>query len=526
MLSNKRIMRKTKKIIRVLLLCLIILSIGMRFYKIDVFSVDSDELLHMTRALKFHQQGFKAGREFVSPHVPLGAWTLGIPSKFIKADYKPLKLIGGNMFIWSYLAYDALSKNYIPMRMVAALCGSLTILFIFLIAKKIFGTDAGLWAACISALSSDMFGASRAGMLGGFMLFYTSGTIYFFIKYQTERWFRKYLFLLANMIFLIFALMSRLYQPLFLIPILIIIQFLLNRGLPSLQKNITFVVGVLICVYISFNIIFPPSFIMTSEMNLNSSLFGAGLLDLLIIFITRNSYLFLFSEILLIIVGIDFLTKKEEGKRRFTMKKLKEYFHRGELSLILLVYFIITFIPLMFVKSEFLYARYISFLFIPIFVLGGYAVSRMIRKKGVMILVLLLLFVNTFFLVYNFPNGIFFYSNFGLYSTFGHQSSGMLGGANEYTNDILDYLNGSYLVSNYADVLIKYKYDKDSIPIPNEERCNQEYFAKLKEKNGKVLYYESSGRTINDDPYICPLLRAMGLHEEKAFEEFKIYFVS
>src|SRR3989344_1554458 len=178
-------MHMTVKInfLRIALVVFILLGIFLRFYKIDSEYLWNDESVFIISALKFHHQSYEDGSLYVLGYPPLGKWILGLVSVFGKFDDVLLKILTTDMFALKHIPISLIDKYYLPMRILVATLGALSVFIIYLITKQTFGVDSALWSTTIMSLSVTQILFSRHAFLDIIMVFLFLCTFFFYLKY-------------------------------------------------------------------------------------------------------------------------------------------------------------------------------------------------------------------------------------------------------------------------------------------------------------------------------------------------------
>lgn len=479
-----------KKVIRVeiLLIILILFGIFFRFYNLGV-PLTGDEIIFGVGAMKFHQQGFEAGKGFVKEHPPLGKWIIGLPAKFIDADYKPLKLLSEDMFVWGYMAYDALGRNFVAMRAVEAILGVISLFLIFLISRQLFGTSAAVWSATLAALSFEMVGYSRVIFMESPMIVFTFLTLFLYINYLKSSGNKRYVYLGLFILSLTTTLLTRHIQPLFLLPIFAVSQFLINH---DMKENIYFALFLALSYYMVFHVIFPQDILSFGQSRFGYSgvtgFIAFKMFSVIGHLIFRNSILFLASLIAIGYVGYQILQKKIDYKT---------------IHSVIVVFFVLAF--LIFSFLSFPSPRHYIFMFLPLYIIGGYALSQVTKNKIILGIIFLLAVINAAQLVQNSPDFLS-YTNFGLE---GFQS--LPGTTFEELQTRLDTLkeeNVSMLMTNDLNLLIYFNGEKSALTPALETLCTNEIIQSLYVENLTLLYAPHSPKyNFNTDPFVCPLLK-------------------
>ncbi|MBI2084702.1 MAG: phospholipid carrier-dependent glycosyltransferase [Candidatus Aenigmarchaeota archaeon] len=473
--------------IETVLIIFIFAGIFFRFYNLAI-PLQGDEVIYGIASMKFHQESYEAGKDYVLEHPPLGKWLVGLPSKFIDANYDTFKLLGKDMFVWAYMGYDALGKNYVALRTMVAVGGVLSLILIFLIARKLFGTTAALWSTALASLSFELVGFSRMIFMETPMILFSLLTLYVYLHYLDSSNKKRILYLGLFFISLVATLLTRHIQPLFLLPIFAVCQFALNK---NLKENLYVLLFLGLSYYLVFHIIFPQDIIGYGGSRFGySSIFGFfsfKLFDVVMSLLVRNSLLFLASLCSLGYIGYKIVNKKQ----------------KMELNPVL-IFFIMS--AAMFSILSFPLPRHYIFMFIPLYILGGYALHYASKNRILKLGLVALAIVNVGMLAFYSPQFLT-YTNFGI--------SGFESVPNAYDQfsnlrNRLNALNDTErLVTNDPNLLIFFESQKMPIPPAVEPVCNNATISTLDLDNITVLYAPHSSKLdFENDPYICPLFKS------------------
>ncbi len=529
------------------LVIVILFGIAVRFYFPTSYLIEPYESDIAISGLKMHHQNFTNGMRYSTVHPPVGEFFSGLFTysnppyndliRYYAPDDPPLRT-------FVYFLHEPLTKNYTNMRLMSALFGALSIAFFFLIGRKIFGFAAGLFSAALASISVDMLIFSRVVTNEIYMIFFMIATIYFYIRYLEFSGRKKYMFLTLVFFFLLFALGSRILQPLFLIPVLVISQLIFKWRYKKEILLISLIIA--LAYFLMFGVIYKPnaeafSWVFSSLLKINSPLdvLGNSLPRLLEDMIYRNSYISVLAIVSIIFVAIGFLVKNK-------FVGLWKILHNKGAAVISIL-FITFFFALGFskygdpekfpvLKDLLVYAsRYSIIIFIPLFALGGFALEKISSRKLISVLILLIIAFDVYSIFSLLPDHLYKYSNFGDEK---HRAFG--GFWNEYYEKSAEYLNsvGSPpIVSNQINVLEFYKSNSDmhnidlirntdvSNPENTDPHCTVEVMSLLYKFKPYIVYERSSNEFDNMiyDPNVCFLFRELNISEVFKTEEIKIY---
>ncbi len=506
------------RVISYILIIFIILGIFLRFYNLSEEYLWSDESLSMISAIKIHQQDLKTGIMYFQEHPGLGKWLVALPVNFISANYSPLGALGPNMFAWSYLAFEAVSENYLAIRIMNALIGVLGIIFVFLITKKLFNQKAALWGAAIMAISPDMMAYSRHEVLMKIISITTVlAAIFFYIMYLTEKEKdKKWVYLGATIISVIFALGSRNFDPLFIVPTIILSQFFVKRGKENLNENLI-VTGLLIAVFLFvFYYTYPPEAKMFAQERLEAEsplqLIGFTFPAMAYHALIRNSYLTTISFLLIFGSIFYYLKKRDKSNTGSPIANIYKLLKKDDAKSVLPIFLLISFLGIGFTRLGTGHMYNITF-YAAVFLLAGVFLYHLTKKYNILSYIfLLIILINVIQIIPNFPYSTWDYSNFNL-------------GRDFYENKVdktipdevfreLEIKGNPLIDSSVLNIMVFYKGNKIPMAVPNERRCTEAYFKELISADPIILHRT----TLQDDPYICPFYRALPLKEVRNFE--------
>ncbi|MBL7206322.1 MAG: phospholipid carrier-dependent glycosyltransferase [Candidatus Aenigmarchaeota archaeon] len=500
----------------------ILFGIFFRFYDLGSAFMFRDEPITFIGGIKLHYDNPYDGRLWNYEHPAVAKWFIGLPTRFIATDYNEILQIPTNMYVWLYVGYEALSKTYVAMRLLTALFGVLSLALIFLITRELYGTKAGLWSTVIAALSFDLILYSRITFYETYLITFFLSSIFLYIKYlKTRESGKRILYMALTFVFVTLTIGTRSFNPLFIIPILLLSQFIINRR--RMKENLLFIVLLIVSLRIVFFHIYPPEIrdIAQAAHGITSlgSIMGFSLIQEIMIIFSRNSYLFI-ASILITIYSVLRVTRNNEGEPRRTISLtwIKESIKNPKPVLIISIAFWIIFLGFGFSRYG-TDARYLIILFLPLFIMAGKPMIKMAKNKMILSILIILIIVNMYGIVAAFP---YFgdYSNFGdpLWNRFvgTHEHQGAVRNAMKY----LESQGNPSVVTSEPNILIFYPGDADSIPIPNGKRCNPSYIEKLKKAEPYVVYNTISpdNSNIENDMYTCPAFRSLPMTLIESFE--------
>ncbi|MBI2543292.1 MAG: phospholipid carrier-dependent glycosyltransferase [Candidatus Aenigmarchaeota archaeon] len=471
--------------IDILLVVLILVGVFFRFYQLDTHLL-GDEVIYGIASMKFHRESFDAGKNYVREHPPLGKWFIGLPAVFIEGDYSSLRLLGTDLFVWSYMTYGPLSKNYVAMRTVEAIGGVIALFLIFLISKQLFGTRAALWSTVIASLSFEMIGYSRIIYMETPMIVFTLLSLFLYINYLKSSGKRRTAYFIAFLVSITITLLTRGIQPIFLLPIFVVCQFLLNR---NIKENVYFLLFLGISYFIAYQVIFPFDIVGYGPGRYGqSNIFGLVSFKMFTVIghlIFRNSLLFLAA---LIATGYIVF---QAGK------KIHE-----KINPVVLLYFGLAF--LIFSFLSFPLPRHYIFMFLPLYIIGGYALNSISKNKVLAVVIVILALVNVVQLPQYAPYFLM-YTNFGLEA---FQGAGIVQSALTKGLDAANSANATRIMTNDMNTLIFFKGDKLPLTPSIDGVCNNETIDSMDLDDLTVIYVPHSKQfNLVSDPYVCPMLK-------------------
>jgi hypothetical protein len=442
-----------------ILIVIIITGIFFRFHNL-AFYLHTDENIIAISSLKFFHEGFLKGLLYVSEHPPIARIVMGLTTIFTPSEYISLKYIGPNMYIHDYIAIEAIKDNYLQIRLLNALFGSLTILIIFLIGKDVKDTTAGLIAAAISSVSFNLITYSKLILMEAFFTLTFVLTILFFIKYLKKPTKKR----LALMSFsLLLCLGSRQLQPLLLIPTLLISYYVLNKR----KGLIKFSIALIIPALILFLIIYPPVIFLFAlgqfgTQMVNKSI-GSTILELMNIIFLRYSLLMTFTIVSFLCL-LFFKVKKTKGSLEINRKKIEI----TPITVFFTTYLIL--LPLTFLLTRHNIEERYTIIFVPLISLVFSFYSEKIIKNKVLyypLIALSLLNIFSLVMINDFPTE-YGYHEIDVTSLNQLFISNVVGP----TETVIKLMeeNNSLILTNDVNLLIFYN-NSLGIPLPNSYYC-------------------------------------------------------
>ncbi len=495
------------KVIRFILLACIFLGVLFRFIGLDNEYLWDDEQTSLISIAKAQHQSFFDGALYFQEHPPLGRWIQGLPTLFIDSDYGLLRVLGPNFFAWKHIALTVIEDTYVAVRLMNVLIGLLGLLFGFLIVKKLYGFDAALWTTALMSLSFDIIGYTRHEGLWKILSFsFSLGCLYFYILYldyrQQDKLHHKLLSLGLSMLFLIMALGSRNFDPLFIMITLLACQFLLHHRTKDLLENFIFAALVGLCYAFVFRFLYPAPAQQFARDHLGvqsfTDLFGFTFIGLLKNVMLRNSLAFTFSFLLLLWTAFTVVkTFRADKKTRFLSLLLQQIEHH-RLTFVLVLYALVSFGGLGFSKFGASPSYNLS-LFAALFLLFGPAIQRLQTKRIVPYCVIFLLLISLGQLIVGFPYSVWTYSNLSLGAPF--FSTAYEKDAVDSIIDDLAILGNPPLMTDNVNLLLFYPGQAVPLIVSQDPRCNENTFAQAKMAKANVVLKTNDPA----DQYICAL---------------------
>ena len=127
------------------------------------------------------------------------------------------------VFLIQHIFFKIFGENIIALRLPFALSGVGVLIFVYLIAKKLFGKQTAVLSSLALAVSTFFLWSFRTAYLEGVETFFIAGAVYFFLKSL-----EKEKFWIHTGIFLALALLSK-YTSFFLIPFMLIYTFIRHK---------------------------------------------------------------------------------------------------------------------------------------------------------------------------------------------------------------------------------------------------------------------------------------------------------
>lgn len=197
-----------------MLLAIIFLASFFRFTFLGQADLVGDESINSFRALGYLDSFATIGQDTSIDWFEDSPWWI----KLSFHDHPPLSFILNNIFLNSF------GPTPFVARMVSAISGILSALFIYFIGKKLFNQNIGLVAAIIFSINNFAVWIGRTGLQESLLIFLSLASLYYFIKAFEER---NYLFL--SSLFFGLAILTK-YTAIFLLPFFIVFILFKKRG--------------------------------------------------------------------------------------------------------------------------------------------------------------------------------------------------------------------------------------------------------------------------------------------------------
>jgi len=214
-----------------LILGIIILALFLRFYHLTSADVITDEALIAFRSvgyLDFFASPYQTTPyEWFSDNLPF--WV-----KLSFHDHPPL------VFLIQHLFFSLFGQSLLVLRLPFVLAGVGSVFLIYLIGRKLFGKEVGLFAALLLAVSVNHSWVSRIGLQESLVIFFSLLTFYLFFKNLTDRQHWQWGISLG------LAMLTK-YTAFIIFPIFLIYSFFTNRD--QLKKK-GFWLGLVLAVLI------------------------------------------------------------------------------------------------------------------------------------------------------------------------------------------------------------------------------------------------------------------------------------
>ncbi len=474
-----------------------------------------DEGAILVGGMKFFHHSYRDGLAYVE-HPPVAMFLAGLPSVLVESDYKTLEYASPGFYWFIYIHHKAIGDNLLGARLSTITAGILSIAFIFLIAKNLFGKMAGLWAAALASLSADFIFYSVHTFMEIYMIFFSAVSIYIYLKFLDERGKKKWLIGFLLLFFLMMEIGTRGFNALFL-PLTLPIAYIFMKRKFDEQFFSVLLVAV-VSVTLTYLLIWPPEFHgRIFEVNKPGATLGVSFAQEIIGIFSRNSYIFSFSMVLAI-VGIFRLIKFG----RFLQKI------RGRQSIIL-IFFIISFIVLGTTNLSSYgipFMRYILVLFLPLCIAGGLALSRFSQNRAILFVSVLLVIASAASIFILLPNHLQEHNNFNFQQYALYPSNEI-----EKTENEMKYLheNGNPpVMTNEPNILLFYKGDILMATAPTLDYCGVGDQKKVRNGNITIIhrFFNPSVNETRKDASLCPLISVLNFRRVNKINDDSIFVLN
>jgi len=395
-----------ERLLYAFLVIAIFFGVVVRFWSLDSGLFWRDEPILFIAALKLNHHDPSIHdldpRFWHAQYPPVGTYIMGLPTVFYDTDYTEIIKFEREWPLL-YLPAEILKNTYYLMRLMSALMGLITVVFIFLITKTLWGTKPALWSTVVAALSVDYIGISRVSFLEVYMIAFFMGTLFFLIKYlQEKNSIKKFVYLSLIFIFTILTLGTRWGPPFLLYPILLLSVILNRKERANLKMILIFLLAIAATWPIFYYFINLPKTIPTLvEVAGAQSLFVNNVFYYLSSFAFKNSYLFLFGILFSIFWYYIALRKN-------FIERPKSFLLNPDERMVVLLFFLIS--TVFFSVTLFgANSRYFLVSFAPAMILMGKPLANLSQKKIIVGAIIILLLITIWSIFHFFP----YYTSYG-----------------------------------------------------------------------------------------------------------------
>lgn len=245
-----------------LLICIFLIAVFFRFYHLGNIPAGliNDEA----------DTGYDAYSVLLTGH---DQWNTFLPLTSFKGfgDYRPV--------LYTYLVVPAIKLfglNTFAVRFPSAFFGSLSVLVIFFLGKKLFSKEVGIFGGLLFAISPWAIGMSRVGIESNVAIFFTLLGILLCISSRN-----KPLVLLGGFLSLILAIYTYAAYTLFIPLVFFALLFFWRKIMPLTKKTITYTSVILILSLLPFLIVHGTAHTRLSQIGFFNSLDNIGLTTVL-----------------------------------------------------------------------------------------------------------------------------------------------------------------------------------------------------------------------------------------------------
>ncbi len=471
-----------------------------------------DEAALMIGGMKFFHQSYKDGLAFVE-HPPTAIFLIGLPSTIIKSAYDILGSMQPGYYWFSYVSHIPLKDNLLPIRILTLFAGTLAISLIYLITKNLFGKIPALWAAALTSLSADFIFYSVHAFMESFMLLFISISLYLYIRFLDSKsgLKRKIIFLLL-VFFIFMEAGSRTFNSLFL-PLAVLPALYLHKR--KFDKEFFLISAVIVLSVLLIYTLVWPAELQKRSLEINKpGLFGFSFFQEAFGLFSRNSYSFAFSLLLLLPLFLE------------TVKSKKLIPTLRSKAGIIIIFSIISFFALGLTSLSSYgapFMRYMIPVFIPLSILGGYAISRFSSNKIILALSLVFFTASAASIFLLLPNNLAEHSNLGAKNLSLYPSNEV-----EKAERYFEFLsrNGNPpVVTNEPNVLLFYKGNTmKATPLLGLSSCSRKGLRELLENNFTIIhrFVDNSVKSLRDDPNVCIFFISLNTREIERSMDYSI----
>jgi 4-amino-4-deoxy-L-arabinose transferase-like glycosyltransferase len=471
-----------------LLVAVILVGVLARFSYIGAHYLNGDEEFYIVAAQKFHAGSDYDVRLWNYHAPPVAKYLMSLSLAGTDVDYSIPYAIPPNLWVWNYVAYESIGQVYPLIRYVSAVIGTLFIVLVFLIGKELFGKTAGLWAAASAAISIDYIMLSRAVLVDMFLYAFIASTIFFYIKYRKTG--RAY-HLLGFFVSLILMFGSKNAQWVVVIPPLLYVEIAGNKK--RILKTINFLIVMGAAWFIHSSFVYPPEFSQPAYEfftgGANKNIIEPHLWTVFKSLISVNSYFYL---AVFAFTAAFYLAALGLGRGKIGWTKIKRHLLYPTPHTFLLFVAIVS-LGAFSLTSLSINSKYIGQTSIPFFVLGGFVVTRLWKRRPLQWAFVGLLIVGAFSAVWYFPS----------YEDYPGQQVIRFSSPGRAVQPYLDFLNGlgnPRIVTNNLNLLLFYPGEAIPIPVANSPSCTPEFLDSLRD-GGYLGVFKNVGE--DEKRFLC-----------------------
>jgi 4-amino-4-deoxy-L-arabinose transferase-like glycosyltransferase len=508
-----------KKVIFFILILAIAAGIFFRAHNLNYPFLINDEMHIAVGILKMHHVSFEFGMMALWNHPPLGRWVQGIFTiPLYDSSFEILKYIPVHLFALSHLAFLPVKKALFAMRLNSLFLGLLSMLFVYLTAKKIYSKETALWATALFSLSLDFIVYSRIIFMEVSMIFFTITSVYVYVQYlyftKPDHSLKKRILLILFLVSLTFLVNTRQFQPL-IIAASLLLHFLVYNYAKFKDVTKTLVASIeLITIYVISalaTVLFIYSPLPPKEFSHSSILqFGFNAPRILEVLLLRNSYISLLGIIFIIVFCLS-----QRKRIKSYLLKFENIASKEMLPVFLFVFGFLAMSPFKFVpKYELI--RYSVFLLLYLVIIEAEVFRRAVNNKNnFFVVIIVIVFLASGYQIYVAGNQDVPFLPSSNFNVPGYGIGRFEGLFNFSIYDELEKLGNPDILTDEYRLLLFYKGNVDIEPIvEGSDFCNQKYFDYLKEN--RVLIVEESD-FMQDTYGSCESFRKQNFTKVKEF---------